>query len=113
MKTEERLIKIPLEEYKELLITKGRYEELVKPFITTNSPNIVPLRENTPTHDIYEVSCGNIEINRYGDRIMKNNIRQVMLHNIFVIGCFALLSVYFNKWWIILLSLLFYKVREK
>ena len=44
---------------------------------------------------------------------MKNKTNQLMLHNIFVIGCFALLSVYFNKWWIILLSLLFYKVREK
>lgn len=44
---------------------------------------------------------------------MKNKTNQLMLHNIFVIECFALLSVYFNKWWIILLSLLFYKVREK
>lgn len=30
MNKEERLIQIPLEEYKELLIIKGRYEELIK-----------------------------------------------------------------------------------
>ena len=34
---EERLIQIPLEEYKELLIIKGRYEELTKKeFISSN-----------------------------------------------------------------------------
>ena len=30
MGKEERLIQIPLEEYKELLVIKGRYEELIK-----------------------------------------------------------------------------------
>ena len=55
---EERLIQIPLEEYKELLIIKGRYEELVKkeiilPKITY--VNGVPIQEYETEYDTYKI----------------------------------------------------------
>ncbi len=57
---EERLIQIPLEEYKELLIIKGRYEELVKKEIVFPTPTItyvdgVPVYEKE--YDTYKVTC--------------------------------------------------------
>jgi len=57
---EERLIQIPLEEYKELLIIKGRYEELVKKeFILPNQKityiNGVPQYEKE--YDTYKITC--------------------------------------------------------
>ena len=57
---EERLIQIPLEEYKELLVIKGRYEELVKkefilPKITY--VNGVPIQEYKKEYDTYKITC--------------------------------------------------------
>jgi hypothetical protein len=59
---EERLIQIPLEEYKELLIIKGRYEELVKKEIIL--PKItyidgVPIQEYKKgyEYDGYKITC--------------------------------------------------------
>ncbi len=59
---EERLIQIPLEEYKELLIIKGRYEELVKKEIIL--PKItyidgVPIQEYEKGYefDEYKITC--------------------------------------------------------
>ena len=58
---EERLIQIPLEEYKELLVIKGRYEELVKKEIVFPNQKItyvngVPIQE----YDTYKITC-NVE----------------------------------------------------
>ena len=62
---EERLIQIPLEEYKELLVIKGRYEELVKKEIVFPNQRItyvngVPIQEYEKKYDTYKISC-NIE----------------------------------------------------
>ena len=59
---EERLIQIPLEEYKELLVIKGRYEELVKKEIILPKPNItyvngVPIQEYEKEYDTYKITC--------------------------------------------------------
>lgn len=63
---EERLIQIPLEEYKELLVIKGRYEELVKkeiifPNETITYINGIPVKLNKEA-DTYKVTC-NMESN--------------------------------------------------
>lgn len=62
---EERLIQIPLEEYKELLIIKGRYEELVKKEIVFPNQKItyvngVPIQEYEKEYDTYKITC-NVE----------------------------------------------------
>jgi hypothetical protein len=59
---EERLIQIPLEEYKELLIIKGRYEELVKKEIILSNQKItyvngVPIQEYEKEYDTYKITC--------------------------------------------------------
>lgn len=59
---EERLIQIPLEEYKELLIIKGRYEELVKKEIILPNRKItyingVPIQECEKEYDTYKITC--------------------------------------------------------
>ena len=59
---EERLIQIPLEEYKELLIIKGRYEELVKKEIILPNQKItyidgVPIQEYEKEYDTYKITC--------------------------------------------------------
>ena len=59
---EERLIQIPLEEYKELLIIKGRYEELVKKEIILPNQKItyingVPIQECEKEYDTYKITC--------------------------------------------------------
>lgn len=59
---EERLIQIPLEEYKELLIIKGRYEELAKKSIILPKQNItyvngVPIQEYEKEYDTYKITC--------------------------------------------------------
>ncbi len=64
---EERLIQIPLEEYKELLVIKGRYEELVKkkiilPNETITYINGVPVKLYEKEYDTYKVTC-NMESN--------------------------------------------------
>ena len=66
-KKEERLIQIPLEEYKELLIIKGRYEELIKKEIILPNQKItyingVPIQEYEKEYDSYKITC-NIESN--------------------------------------------------
>ena len=62
MDKEERLIQIPLEEYKELLVIKGRYEELVKKEIVfPNRPityiNGVPIQEFEKEYGTYKITC--------------------------------------------------------
>lgn len=62
---EEKFIQIPLEEYKELLIIKGRYEELVKKeFILPNKKITyiggVPIQECEKEYDTYKITC-NVE----------------------------------------------------
>ena len=62
MNKEERLIQIPLEEYKELLIIKGRYEELVKKEIVFPNQKItyingVPIQEYEKEYDTYKITC--------------------------------------------------------
>ena len=62
MNKEERLIQIPLEEYKELLVIKGRYEELVKKEIILPNKNItyinnVPIQECEKEYDTYKITC--------------------------------------------------------
>lgn len=62
---EERLIQIPLEEYKELLIIKGRYEELVKKEIILPNRDItyingVPIQEYEKEYDTFKITC-NVE----------------------------------------------------
>lgn len=56
MNKEERLIQIPLEEYKELLIIKGRYKELIKksfiPTITYIDGEPIPKE-----YDTYKITC--------------------------------------------------------
>lgn len=64
---EERLIQIPLEEYKELLVIKGRYEELVKKEIILPNQKItyingVPIQEYEKEYDTYKITC-NMESN--------------------------------------------------
>ena len=59
---EERLIQIPLEEYKELLIIKGRYEELVKKEIILPNQKITyingtPIQEYEKEYDTYKITC--------------------------------------------------------
>lgn len=56
---EERLIQIPLEEYKELLVIKGRYEELAKKEIILPKVtyiNGVPVSEYEK-ENAYEINC--------------------------------------------------------
>ena len=62
---EERLIQIPLEEYKELLVIKGRYEELVKKEILLPNQRItyidgIPVQELKKEYDTYKITC-NVE----------------------------------------------------
>ena len=62
MNKEERLIQISLEEYKELLIIKGRYEELVKKEIVFPNQKItyvngVPIQEYEKEYDTYKITC--------------------------------------------------------
>lgn len=62
---EERLIQIPLEEYKELLVIKGRYEELIKKEIIVPNKKItyingVPVQEYEKEYDTYKITC-NVE----------------------------------------------------
>lgn len=62
MNKEERLIQIPLEEYKELLIIKGRYEELVKKETIFPNPGItyvngIPVQQWEKEYDTYKVTC--------------------------------------------------------
>ena len=63
MNKEERLIQIPLEEYKELLIIKGRYEELVKKSIILPNQKItyindVPVQEyEKELKPPYKITC--------------------------------------------------------
>lgn len=79
-------ITIPMEEYKELLIIKGKYEEIrriQKPLIlydgyTENKTTIIPLEDRTNDPIIkppYKVNCS-IRRRKYGKRISKifNNI---------------------------------------
>lgn len=59
---EERLIQIPLEEYKELSIIKGRYEELIKKEIVFPNQKItyvngVPIQEYEKEYDTYKITC--------------------------------------------------------
>lgn len=59
---EERLIQIPLEEYKELLVIKGRYEELVKKEIILPNQKItyingIPIQECEKEYDTYKITC--------------------------------------------------------
>lgn len=59
---EERLIQIPLEEYRELLIIKGRYEELIKKEIVFPNRKItyingVPIQECGKEYDTYKITC--------------------------------------------------------
>ena len=59
---EERLIQIPLEEYKELLVIKGRYEELVKkeillPNQKTTYINGIPIQKYEKEYDTYKITC--------------------------------------------------------
>ena len=64
MNKEERLIQIPLEEYKELLVIKGRYEELIKksfiPTITYIDGKPIPKE-----YDTYKITC-NVEEEKVG-----------------------------------------------
>lgn len=66
---EERLIQIPLEEYKELLVIKGRYEELVKKEIILPNQKITyingtPIQEYKKEYDTYKITC---DLERKGD----------------------------------------------
>lgn len=59
---EERLIQIPLEEYKELLIIKGRYEELIKKEIVFPNQRItyvngVPIQKYEKEYETYKMTC--------------------------------------------------------
>ena len=59
---EERLIQIPLEEYKQLLIIRGRYEELAKKEIIFSNEKItyingVPIQEYEKEYDTYKINC--------------------------------------------------------
>lgn len=60
---EERLIQIPLEEYKELLVIKGRYEEIVKKEIIFPNQKItyingVPIQEYAKElKPPYKITC--------------------------------------------------------
>lgn len=59
---EESLIQIPLEEYKELLVIKGRYEELVKKSIILPNQQItyidgVPIQKYEKEYDTYKITC--------------------------------------------------------
>lgn len=59
MNKEERLIQIPLEEYKELLEIKGKYEELKSQILST-PPTIIKWNGNplNPTfEEPYKVTC--------------------------------------------------------
>ena len=65
MNKEERLIQIPLEEYKELLVIKGRYQELIKKEIILPNQKItyingVPVQEYEKEYDTYKITC-NVE----------------------------------------------------
>ena len=58
----EQKIEITLEEYKELLIIKGRYEELVKKEIILPNQKItyingVPIQEYEKEYDTYKITC--------------------------------------------------------
>lgn len=62
MGKEERLIQIPLEEYKELLVIKGRYEELIKKEIIL--PNRITYINGVPIQEYekelkppYKITC--------------------------------------------------------
>lgn len=61
MNKDERLIQIPLEEYKELLIIKRRYEELAKKSIILPNPKInlngIPIQEFEKEYDTYKITC--------------------------------------------------------
>lgn len=62
---EVRLIQIPLEEYKELLVIKGRYEELVKKEIILPNQRVtyingIPVQELKKEYDPYKITC-NVE----------------------------------------------------
>lgn len=60
---EERLIQIPLEEYKELLVIKGRYEELTKKELLLPNRKItyidgVPIQEcEKELKPPYKITC--------------------------------------------------------
>ena len=59
---EERLIQIPLEEYKELLIIKGKYEELIRKEIISPPKTItyidgVPIQEYGKEYDTHKITC--------------------------------------------------------
>lgn len=64
MNKEERIIHIPLEEYKELLVIKGRYEELVKKEIILPNQKItyingIPVQEcEKELKPPYKITCG-------------------------------------------------------
>ena len=58
----EQKIEITLEEYKELLIIKGRYEELVKKEFTLPNQKItyvdgIPIQEWKKEYDTYKITC--------------------------------------------------------
>lgn len=62
---EETLIQIPLEEYKELLVIKGRYDELVKKEILLPNQRItyidgIPVQKLKKEYDTYKITC-NVE----------------------------------------------------
>ena len=58
---EEKLIVIPLEEYKELLVIKGRYEELAKKSIILPNETITYINgipaQLKKENDTYKITC--------------------------------------------------------
>ena len=62
MTKDERLIQIPLEEYKELLVIKGRYEELIKKENILSNQKIalingIPYEEFEKEYGTFKINC--------------------------------------------------------
>lgn len=63
MENDNRLISIPMNEYKELLIIKGKYEELKSQ--QTSKVNLPLIREYSGKHlepEEYKISCSSINL---------------------------------------------------